>query len=44
MGRSRGRLTGKIHAVVDANGLPVRLALTLVRRTTTGSQEDFYLA
>jgi transposase len=29
MGRSRGGLTTKIHAVVDGNGLPVRLALTL---------------
>ena len=28
MGRSRGDLTSKIHAVVDTNGLPVRLALT----------------
>jgi transposase len=28
MGRSRGGLTSKIHAVVDKNGLPVRLALT----------------
>ena len=28
MGRSRGGLTSKIHAVVDANGLAVRLALT----------------
>jgi transposase len=28
MGRSRGGLTGKIHAVVDTNGLPVHLALT----------------
>ena len=28
MGRSRGGLTSKIHAVVDAHGLPVRLALT----------------
>ena len=28
MGRSRGGLTSKIHAVVDRNGLPVRLALT----------------
>jgi hypothetical protein len=43
MGRSRGGLTSKIHAVVDTNGLPVRLALTLVRRTTTGLQKDFYL-
>jgi transposase len=28
MGRSRGGLSSKIHAVVDANGLLVRLALT----------------
>jgi transposase len=28
MGRSRGGLTSKIHAVVDTNELPVRLALT----------------
>src|SRR6516165_9381852 len=28
MGRSRGGLTCKIHAVVDTNGLPVRLGLT----------------
>jgi len=28
MDRSRGGLTSKIHAVVDSNGLPVRLALT----------------
>src|SRR5215470_1204663 len=28
MGRSRGGLTSKIYAVVDTNGLPVRLALT----------------
>ena len=28
MGRSRGGLTSKIHAVVDADGLPVRLDLT----------------
>ena len=28
MGRSRGGLTTKIHAVVDASGLPVRVALT----------------
>jgi transposase len=27
MGRSRGGLTSKIHAVVDTNGLPVRLGL-----------------
>ena len=28
MGRSRGGLTSKVHAVVDANGLPVRLGPT----------------
>jgi hypothetical protein len=28
MGRSRGGLTSKIYALVDNNGLPVRLALT----------------
>jgi len=28
MGRPRGRLTTKIHALVDAEGRPVRLALT----------------
>jgi transposase len=28
MGRSRGGLTTKIHALVDADGLPVRLELT----------------
>jgi transposase len=28
MGRSRGGLTSKIHAVVDTNGLPIRLAVT----------------
>jgi transposase len=28
MGRSRDGLTSKIHAVVDSNGLPVRLALS----------------
>jgi len=28
MGRSRGGLTSKIRAVVDTNGLPVRLSLT----------------
>ena len=28
MGRSRGGLTTKIHALVDASGLPIRLKLT----------------
>ena len=38
MGRSRGGLTSKIHAVVDRNGLPIRLALT------TGESHDNRLA
>ena len=38
MGRSRGGLTSKIHAVVDTNGLPVRLGLT------TGEAHDNRLA
>jgi transposase len=38
MGRSRGGLTSKIHAVVDTNGLPVRLALT------AGEAHDSWLA
>ena len=37
MGRSRGGLKSKIHAVVDSNGLPVRLALTTGELTTTVS-------
>ena len=28
MGRSRGGLTSKIHALVDSKGLPIRLALS----------------
>lgn len=28
LGRSRGRLTTKIHAIVDSNGLPLRVAIT----------------
>jgi transposase len=28
MGRSRGGLTTKIHALVDANGLPIALKLS----------------
>ena len=28
MGRSRGGLTTKIHALVDANGLPIQIKLT----------------
>ena len=38
MGRSRGGLTSKIHAVVDRRGLPVGLALT------TGEAHDNQLA
>src|SRR6187551_467483 len=38
MGRSRGGLTSKIHAVVDRSGLPIRLALT------TGEAHDNRLA
>ena len=36
MGRSRGGLTSKIHAVVDTNGLPGHLASRRVRRMTIG--------
>ena len=36
MGRSRGGLTTKIHAVVDTNGLPVQIVSRPVRRTTIG--------
>jgi len=43
MGRSRGGLTSKIHALVDSNGLP-RLALTAGERMTTGSQAHSCLA
>ena len=28
MGRSRGGLTTKVHALVDANGLPLELTIT----------------
>jgi hypothetical protein len=38
MGRSRGGLTSKIHALVDPNGRPIRLALT------TGEAHDNRLA
>jgi transposase len=38
IGPSRGGLTSKIHALVDTNGLPVRLALT------TGEAHDNRLA
>ena len=32
MGRSRGGLTTKIHAVVDASGLPLRFALSFFNK------------
>jgi transposase len=38
MGRSRGGLTSKIHALVDSSGLPIRLAIT------TGEAHDNRLA
>jgi transposase len=38
MGRSRGGLTSKIHAVVDINGLPMQLDLT------AGEAHDNWLA
>jgi transposase len=41
MGRSRGGLTSKIHAVIDTNGLPVRLALTAGEPTTTASRTNY---
>jgi transposase len=41
IGRSRGGLTSKLHVVVDGNGLPVRLGISPVRRTTTGSVQLF---
>lgn len=34
MGRSRGGLTTKIHALVDACGLPISLKITEARRMT----------
>ncbi len=40
MGRSRGGLTSKIHALVDSNGLPVRLALSPGEPTTFDLPEN----
>jgi transposase len=40
MGRSRGGLTTKIHALVDANGLPVKLKLTEGQAHDGKSAED----
>ena len=40
MGRSRGGLTSKIHAVVDGNGLLLRLALGPSEAMALDSPED----
>lgn len=40
MGRSRGGLTTKIHTLVDANGLPVKLKLTAGQAHDGRSAED----
>lgn len=40
MGRSRGGLTTKIHALVDANGLPVAIKLTEGQAPDGRSAED----
>jgi transposase len=44
MGRSRGGLTSKIHAVVDTNGLPVVWDLQRGKRMTTASSSNSWLA
>jgi len=44
MGRSRGGLTSKIHAVVDTNGGFRCGSPHPVKRTIIGLQADFYLA
>ena len=40
MGRSRGGLTTKIHALVDANGLPIALKLTAGQAHDGRSAQD----
>jgi transposase len=40
MGRSRGGLTTKLHALVDANGLPITLKLTAGQAHDGRSAED----
>jgi transposase len=42
MGRSRGGLTTKIHALVDANGLPIALKLTAGQAHDGRSAADMY--
>ena len=44
MGRSRGGLTTKIHALVDANGLPVVLKLTPGQAHDGRSSQDMFEA
>jgi hypothetical protein len=42
MGRSRGGLTTKIHALVDANGLPIALKLTAGQAHDGRSAADMF--
>ena len=42
MGRSRGGLTTKIHALVDAAGLPIALKLTEGQAHDGRSAEDMF--
>jgi transposase len=42
MGRSRGSLTTKIHALVDANGLPIALKLTAGQAHDSRSAADMF--
>ena len=42
MGRSRGGLTTKIHALVDANGLPILLKITPGQANDGRSAADMF--
>lgn len=42
MGRSRGGLTTKIHALVDANGMPIKLKLTAGQAHDGRSAADMF--
>ena len=42
MGRSRGGLTTKIHAVVDAEGMPIALKLTAGQAHDGRSAQDMF--
>jgi transposase len=42
MGRSRGGLTTKIHALVDANGLPIKIKLTEGQAHDGKSAQDMF--